>query len=192
MPRKPRAEESSAINHVFARGVRSLPIFVDDADRRRYLRLLADIVVTKRWSCLQYCLMSNHVHLLIETLEPNLARGMCRLHGDYAAGFNKRHGFAGHVFQGRYGAVRVKDDAHLVTIVRYIDRNPVEAGLTSQWPWCSSGVLRGEPGPPWLAKQRLFELLPDGRIELDEPPGGQAPLRVVRVSPGSGGLRLGG
>jgi putative transposase len=183
MPRKPRPEEASAVSHVFARGVRSLPIFADDLDRRRYLRLLSDVIAATGWSCLQYCLMTNHVHLLIETPTPNLAAGMCRLHGDYAVGFNKRHGFAGHVFQGRYGAVRVYDDAQLVSVVRYIDRNPAEAGLPALWPWCSSAALRGAPAPPWLATERLYGLLPEGRIELDEPQGGQAPLMVVEGYP---------
>jgi hypothetical protein len=127
-----------------------------------------------------FCLMTNHVHLLIETPAPNLGVGMSRFHGDYARRFNDRHGTNGHVFQGRYGAVRVKDDAQLITVVRYLDRNPREAGLATDsapWPWCSSSALRGGAGPSWLATNRLFELVPDGRIELDEPKGGLAPLR---------------
>jgi len=113
--------------------------------------------------------MTNHLHLLIETPRPNLAIGMQRLHGDYALGFNKRHGWVGHVFQGRYGAVRMNDDAHLVTAIRYLDRNPVEAGLArlpEEWQWSSSTALRGGPAPPWLAIGRLRSLLPEGRLEL--------------------------
>ena len=66
--------------------------------------LLEQVVVRHGWRCLAYCLMKNHVHLLVETPEPNLAAGMRRLHGLHAQRFNKRHGHVGHVFQGRYGA----------------------------------------------------------------------------------------
>jgi putative transposase len=171
MPRPPRTEEAGAIHHVFARGVRSAALFIDDEDRRRYLRLLGRATRKQRWNCLQFCLMTNHVHLLVETPEPNLGVGMSRLHGDYAQGFNERHGTKGHVFQGRYGAVRVRDDAQLVTVIRYLDNNPREGGLPPDWPWCSPTPLRGGPGPPWLALERLRALLPGGRIELDEPKG---------------------
>lgn len=112
--------------------------------------------------------MTNHVHLLVETPEPNLGVGMRRLHGDYGLRFNQRHGTVGHVFQGRYGSVRVKDDAQMVTAVRYIDRNPVKAGLGADWPWSSSAAMRGATAPPWLAIDRLRSLLPDERIDLDE------------------------
>lgn len=147
---------------MYARGVRSNLIFLDEHDRLRYLRLLADVVGSHSWRCLMYCLMGNHLHLLLETPRANLAAGMRRLHGDYASGFNKRHGFSGHLFQGRYGAVRIGDDAHLVTVVRYLDRNPVDAGLVRaapDWRWSASAALRGRPAPPWLAIDRLLQLV---------------------------------
>lgn len=162
MPRRPRAEEAGAIHHVYARGNRSQPVFMDAADRRRYLRVLAAVVEKYRWRCLAYCLMGNHVHLLVETLEPNLGDGMRMLHGDYALGFNKRHSIPGHVFQGRFGSVRIKDDAHLITALRYVERNPVEAALVvapEEWPWSSAKALRGGTCPSWLALWRLRELI---------------------------------
>lgn len=167
MARPLRTEEAGAIHHVHARGNRAAAVFLDDEDRHRYLRLLARAVTLRRWNILSSCLMTNHLHLLVETPEPNLGVGMRELHGDYALMFNRRHGMVGHLFQGRYGAVRIKDDAHLITIVRYIDRNPAEAGLPRNWPWSSSGPLRGSPAPPWLALDRLTALLPQGRIDLD-------------------------
>ena len=166
MARKPRAEDAGAVHHVYARGNRSAQIFLDDVDRHLYLRLLGQAVREQEWACLSYCLMGNHVHLLIETPRPNLGSGMRKLHGKYGLRFNQRHGFVGHVFQGRYGAVRITDDEHLVTVLRYIDGNPVEAGLGSDWPWCSSLGLRGGPAPPWLALGRLPALLPSGQIDL--------------------------
>lgn len=102
--------------------------------------------------------MTNHVHLLVETHEPNLGHGMRQLHGDYGRGFNGRHQTSGHVFQGRFGSVRIVDDRHLVTVVRYIDANPAEAGLDA-WPWGSSAALAAAAAPPWLRSERLAELL---------------------------------
>jgi putative transposase len=156
--RRPRAEEPGAIHHVYARGNRAAAIFVDDADRERYLRLLGRTTRLKEWRCLAFCLMSNHVHLLVETPRPNLGAGMQQLHGRYAQGFNERHRVAGHVFQGRYGARKIRDDIHLVTAHRYVEGNPVEAALVARpedWPWSSAR----RPGPPWLAVGRLQALL---------------------------------
>lgn len=171
MPRPLRAEEANAIHHVFARGNRAADIFRDKQDRHRYLRLLAKTIEREDWRCLSFCLMTNHLHLLIETPRPNLGIGMRRMHGAYGLGFNRRHSLVGHVFQGRYGAVRITDDAHLLTAVRYLDRNPVEAGVvrtSPEWPWCSSAALRGQLGPPWLAVERLRSLLPGGQIDLED------------------------
>src|SRR5439155_27203426 len=102
MPRKPRREEAGAVHHVYARGVNRRVIFVDDSDRERYLELLGYVVGEWRWECFAYCLMPNHVHLLVRTLEPNLGLGMQRIHSLYAQGFNERHGRIGHLFQDRY------------------------------------------------------------------------------------------
>ena len=94
---------------MYARGNGGQEIFLDDADRWRYLAMLGDVVVRMRWRCLAYCLMRNHVHLLAETPAANLGAGIQRLHGRYAQKFNERHRRSGHVFQGRYGAVRVDE-----------------------------------------------------------------------------------
>jgi REP element-mobilizing transposase RayT len=145
---------------VFARGNRKQDIFIDDDDRWVYLRLLEKVVVKQQWRCLAYCLMRNHVHLLIETPEPNLGAGMQRLHGVYAQTVNERHGWKGHVFQGRYGAERVKSDAQLLVTARYIARNPVAASLcreAREWPWSShAAVVGGVAAPRWLDVGRLL------------------------------------
>ena len=159
MPRKLREEAQGAVHHVYARGNDRRRIFLDDVDRLGYLRILGETIVRTGWRCLGYCLMNNHVHLLIETPEPNLAVGMRRLHGGYAQLLNARHGRSGHVFQGRYGAVRVKDDSQLWTTVRYIAHNPLEAGLVGTadaWPWNSHAAVVGGDGPPWLDVERLL------------------------------------
>jgi putative transposase len=159
MARKPRNEFPGAVMHVFARGVRRHAIYVDDVDRHSYLALLGQVVVRQGWHCLAYCLMKNHVHLLLETPQPNLAAGMHRLHGLHAQAFNKRHRHTGHVFQGRYGAVAVRKDAQLLAVARYIALNPVEARLCAQpaeWPWGSHAAVIGGTAPRWLDVDRLL------------------------------------
>jgi putative transposase len=159
MPRKPREEVAGGIHHVWARGNNRAEIYGDDADRTLYLHLLGRYVAKKRWRCLAYCLMDNHVHLLVETPEPNLGEGMQAFHSLYAQTYNERHARSGHVFQGRYDAKLVTDDAQLWTVVRYIARNPVEAGLSATpaaWAWSSDAAVRGGDAPGWLDRDRLL------------------------------------
>ncbi len=159
MPRKPREEAPGAVHHVFARGNDKQLIYRGDADRRAYLSLLQLTIVWARWRCLAYCLMDNHVHLLVETPDPNLGVGMQRLHGKYAREFNDRHGRSGHVFQGRFGSKRVTDDEQMWTAARYVARNPVEAGLcrdTAEWEWGSHGGVLAGTAPGWLDVDRLM------------------------------------
>lgn len=163
MPRKLRVEVEGGVHHVFARGDNRRLIYLDDADRRLYLSMLGHVVHAKGWHCLAYCLMPNHVHLLVETPQPNLASGMQRLQSAYAQIFNRRHGGCGHVFQGRYGSVHVQSDQQLWAVVAYIARNPVEAGLCGhpgEWAWSSHHAVLGGPAPSWLAVPRLLARLP--------------------------------
>ena len=165
MPRKPREEVVDGIFHIYARGNDRRVVYRDDGDRRMYLRLLARTVKHRHWRALAYCLMSNHVHLLIETPRPNLGAGMRWLHGLYARQFNDRHGRSGHVFQGRYGAVGVERDEQLWATAAYIAMNPVEAGLCDapeKWPWSSHAVTVGGGGPRWLDVDRLLHHLAGG------------------------------
>jgi REP element-mobilizing transposase RayT len=168
-------EVEAGIHHVYARGNDRRAVFLDDADRHLYLARLAAVVERQQWRCLAYCLMGNHVHLLVETAEPNLGSGMHRLQGGYVQRFNKRHGSVGHLFQGRYGAVRVESDAQLWTTAGYIAANPVEAGLCRRpehWRWSSHAATIGRHAPSWLAVRRLHELFsagaPDGRRRYAE------------------------
>ena len=119
------------------------PLFVGDADRCLFLLELGATVGVTGWRCLAYCLMTTHYHLLVQTPTPNLAAGMWRLNGRYAAGFNRRHGGRGHVFGGRYKAVPVLREAHLLELLRYIALNPVRDGQVaapSRWRWSSYGA----------------------------------------------------
>jgi REP element-mobilizing transposase RayT len=134
---------------VFARGVERRLIFVDDEDRERYLRMLRGVIEHFGWHCLAYCLMPNHVHLLIETTAPNLGRGMHRLQGPYAQTFNERWTRVGHLFQSRFGSAAVRDELALMRVLTYITANPVAAGLceaADDWAWSSHrATVRARP-----------------------------------------------
>ncbi len=159
MGRKPRELMHGGIYHVFARGNDKQVIYFDDADRHVYLQKLARVVVDLRWRCLAYCLMNNHLHVLLETPEPNLSAGMQRVQSAYTKTFNSRHDRCGHVFQGRYGAVRVSADRQFRAVVAYIARNPVEAALCAapeDWRWSSFACVLKSSEPDWLDTTRLF------------------------------------
>jgi putative transposase len=147
------------IYHVFARGNGRGLIFLDDVDRHRYLRLLGEATDRARWRTLAYCLMDNHVHLLLETPEGGLGRGMQWLQGRYAQRFNARHRHVGHVFQGPYGSVRVTTDDQLWVLATYIATNPVRAGrcdAAGDWRWSSHAATLDSSGPAWLDAGRLL------------------------------------
>jgi putative transposase len=162
MARKPRIDAEDTIHHVHARGNNRQAIYLDEIDRDRYLELLALVAARYRWNCLAYCLMTNHVHLLIETAEPNLGDGMRDLHGKYARFFNERHGRVGHLFQRRYGSTLITDERHFLTALAYIVANPVAARLCSRpesWKWSSHRATLTRTKLPWLATDRLLEIL---------------------------------
>ena len=154
MARPLRLEHAGAIWHVTARGNRKEDIFLDDHDRRALLANLATAAETYGWRVHAWVLMTNHYHLLLETPEPNLSRGMQRLNGPYAQNFNKRHGRVGHVFQGRYKAILVERESHLLELTRYVVLNPVRAGMVERaedYPWSSYLQTLGRiQGVEWL------------------------------------------
>jgi REP-associated tyrosine transposase len=160
--RKPRTEVPGGIYHVIARRVDRWPLFVDDEDYERYVALLAKSVDLFNWLCLSFCLMPNHVHLLIEIREPNLAKGMHRLQGMYVRWFNDRHGREGRLFEHRYRAELVDDDLYFTNVAGYIALNPVKAMLCrrpEEWRWSSRGIVSTGRCPSWLADVELLSRL---------------------------------
>ena len=130
MARKPRVEYEGAIYHVMSRGDRREAIFRDDTDRRQFLRSLGEACGRTGWRVHAYVLMSNHYHLLLETPQGNLVKGMHWFQSSYTLRLNARHGLSGHVFQGRYKAIPV--EAHrdyLFPLADYIHLNPARAGM---------------------------------------------------------------
>jgi putative transposase len=148
------------VYHVTARGVARQAIYRDDVDRRRFLKLLDEVVFRHGWACHAYVLMTTHYHLVVRTPNPDLARGMQRLNACYAQHFNRRHGETGHRFERRYQSVLVESDAHALELVRYLALNPVRAGAcrdAASWRWSSyAAIVRGTRTPPSLAQDWLL------------------------------------
>jgi putative transposase len=154
MPRPLRIQYAGAVYHVMTRGVRGLPLYTDAHDRAAFLGLLGETCSRYDWLIQAYCLMDNHYHLLVTTLEPTLSRGGQWLNGQYVRRFNKRHDHLGHAAFRRFHAVLINDDAHVATTARYILRNPVRARLCArpaQWKWSSYATTTGhETAPAYL------------------------------------------
>jgi len=140
MPRESRKVSESKIYHVMIRGNERKPIFIDNADRSRYIQLLCDKNKTKQYSIYAYCLMDNHVHLLLNEGNDQISRIMQRINVSYAYYFNKKYGRIGHLFQDRFKSEAIEDDAYLAAAVRYIHNNPVKANLAThpgEYNWSS-------------------------------------------------------
>ena len=154
MARPLRIEFPGAVYHVTSQGDRRGPIFVDDADRQALLEVLGGALDRFDACALAWCLMGNHYHFVLQTRLPNLSQLMRQVNGVYTQRFNQRHGKVGHLFQGRFKAVLVDRDSYLLEVCRYVELNPVRAGMVAapqDWPWCSHAALTGQaPRPPWL------------------------------------------
>jgi putative transposase len=155
-------ELGDGIYHVISRGNRREPIFVDDGDRRFFLALLERIGLEHRWTVHSYCLLYTHYHIVLETTRSSLSAGMRRLNGTYAQGFNARHRFVGHLFQGRFYSGLIQVDEHLLEVVRYVALNPVRAGLcreASDWPWSSYPALVAAHDPKtFVSHEKVLRL----------------------------------
>lgn len=146
MARQLRIEYPGAVYHVTSRGNARNDIYLNKEDRINFLATLDTVVRRFNWRCHAYCLMDNHYHLMIETPEGNLSKGMRQLNGVYTQLFNRRHGTVGHIFQGRFKAIVVEKDSYLLELCRYIVLNPVKAGMVRSpdlWEWSSHAATAG-------------------------------------------------
>lgn len=160
MSRPIRIEFPNALYHVTARGDRREDIFEDDADRQMFLSTLEQVITQFNWLCHAWCLMDNHYHLMIQTPDGNLSKGMRQLNGVYTQASNRRHRRVGHLFQGRFKAILVDSDAYLLELTRYVVLNPVRAGMVKKpddWLWSSYRASVGlEAAAPWLEVDGLL------------------------------------
>ncbi len=139
-------EFAGALYHITARGNERRDIFFSTHDREVFLRTLASTCERFNWLCPSYCQMTNHYHLLLETLDANLSKGMRQLNGVYTQYVNRTHTRVGHLFQGRFKGIMVEKEAYLLELARYIVLNPVRAGIVSRpedWPWISYRAMIG-------------------------------------------------
>ncbi|MCX5895670.1 MAG: transposase, partial [Proteobacteria bacterium] len=125
MPRQARIDAPGALHHIIIRGIERRAIFQDDQDRDAFLERLGRILIETATPCFAWCLMPNHVHLLLRTGLVPTASIMRRLLTGYAQHFNRRYGRYGHLFQNRYKSVLCEEDPYLLTLVQYIHLNPV-------------------------------------------------------------------
>ncbi len=172
MSRPLRIEFAGALYHVTSRGDGQEDIYLDDSDRELFLEVLQEVCERFNWTPHAYCLMSNHYHLLLETPDSNLAKGMRHLNGVYTQRFNRKHKRVGHVFQGRYKAIIVQKQTYLLELARYIVLNPVRARMVrsaKDWPWSSYCATAGMADtPPWLATDWILSSFSDKRSEAIE------------------------
>ena len=162
MARPLRIEFDGALYHIMARGNARADIFLCEEDRQAFLDNLERVCGRSDWRVWAWCQMTNHYHLLIETLRPTLSKGMREINGVYTQAFNSRHGRVGHVLQGRYKAVLVQRETHLLELSRYVVLNPVDAGMTEtagDWPWSSYRAVMGKASAPdWLAVDETLHM----------------------------------
>lgn len=160
MSRPLRLEFSGALYHVTSRGNERKAIYLEDSDFEIFLNLLNTVCSRYNWVIHAYCLMDNHYHLLVETPDANLSKGMRQLNGVFTQSINRKHSRVGHLFQGRYKAILVDKDAYLLELCRYIVLNPVRAKMVDtpdEWLWSSWHCMVGKQASPnWLATDALL------------------------------------
>jgi putative transposase len=171
MPRGARIILPGMPHHVTQRGNRRQPTFFSDGDYRFYLSLVRSECHAAGVSVWAYCLMPNHVHLLLRPSdEAGLGRAVKETHRRYTTMINRREGWTGYLWQGRFGSEPLSDDRAALGAARYIERNPIEAGLVSRpedWPWSSAAAHLAGRDDPLLDTISLLEIAPNWRAVLD-------------------------
>lgn len=160
MSRPLRLELAGGIYHITSRGDGREAIYLDDADRGKWIELLGKVCRRFNWKIHGYCLMTNHYHFIVETIEGNLSNGMRQLNGVYTQHFNHTHHRVGHVFQGRYKGILIEKEAYLLEASRYVVLNPVRARMVNNaedWPWSSYQAMVGQQvTEEWLVTDWLL------------------------------------
>lgn len=159
MARKPRLHLPGGLYHVMLRGNGGQDIFFAAADRARFLELLEEGVERFGHRVHGFCLMTNHVHLVLQAGAAPLSRAMQNLSFRHTRYVNAREKRIGHLFQGRYKALLVDAERYLLELVRYVHLNPLRAGLVDHpaaWPWSGHRAYLGEAALPWLTTDRVL------------------------------------
>ena len=185
MPRGARKKSESGVYHVMLRGINRQRIFEDDRDCERFVEILGEYKQVCGYELYAYCLMGNHVHILLKEGSEPLERVFRRIASKYVYWFNSRYNRVGHLFQDRYRSEPVNDDAYFLTALRYILRNPVEAGLCQrpeQYRFSSCADYVERPGITDTAF--ALALLPEGGfVKFANTPAGDRCLDVDERPP---------
>ena len=159
----PRVPIAGAYYHVGTRGNNKRSIFDDDRDREVFLLILLRIARRHGWLVFAYCLMGNHYHLVLQTGESGISRGMCELNTAHAVTYNVRHGRTNHLFGRRFWSELIDTNEYLLGACRYVLQNPVRAGLCDTcegWQWSSYRATVGKASrPPFLATDDLIDFV---------------------------------
>lgn len=162
MPRRPRELSSTGIYHIMLRGNEQKDIFRDNQDKQKFLDSLAEKQGETGFALYAFCIMDNHVHLLLNTEDNDLASIMKAVAGRYAAWFNWKHNRVGHVFQDRFKSEAIEDDRYLLAALRYIHNNPVKAGIVgkpSDYRWSSYIEYIDPTSSTWIDTGFILSML---------------------------------
>ena len=170
MPRIARVVVPNFPHHVVQRGVRSMEVFFSERDKENYLTSLAESASKHGLEFLAWCLMTNHVHfVVVPKQESALAATFGEAHRKYTRAINLREGWRGHLWQERFHSYPL-DESHLLAAVRYVELNPVHAGLVADadlWSWSSARYHLGLTVKDQLVRERgLYDYVGDWRSYL--------------------------
>jgi putative transposase len=169
MPRLARFVLPGHPHHVTQRGNRCQQTFFSQSDYRRYAGYLAEACLQTDTAVWAWCLMPNHVHLiLVPSTEKGLASAMAQTHRRYSRSINVREGWSGHLWQSRFASF-VMDEPYLLACARYVELNPVRAGLAGrpdQWAWSSARAHLGGPDDGLVDPRPLLDRWPDWRAVI--------------------------
>ncbi|MFS0636127.1 transposase [Mesobacillus foraminis] len=164
MPRPFRIWYPGATYHIYARGNRRGAIFTDDRDYLQYLKILESVRSNHPFTLHSYCILNNHLHLLVETATSPIQTILKDMHSRYAVYFNRRFDQDGHVFQGRYGSKVIESIDYFLGVSRYIHRNPLEANMVkdlSEYPWSSYSSYIHNTKNPHVDPARTYSYFKD-------------------------------
>lgn len=181
MSKRNRVPAESDVYHVIIRGVERRDIFLDDRCRHRYLDILDRSMASFNCDLYAWCLMTNHVHLLLRIGFDDLAKLMQRHDGSYSQYFNWRYGRVGPLYDGPYTSIPVEDDAYLTEVVCYIHNNPVKAGIVTtpgEYPWSSYSDYLRAPEPTRTSTAEVLNLF--GGIDAFREAHAREPQAVCR------------
>ena len=167
MARGPRAISNSGYYHVMLRGAGRQLLFENDLDRRTFLRYLTEAIAGTKTSLIAWCLMDNHVHLLLETGDIEIGKFMKYMSECYAIYYNHKYGYRGHVFESRYKSCLVKEDAYFLQTSRYIHLNPVKAQMADypeDYLWSSYRTMIGIVDDRITEKKKTLAYFPKNSI----------------------------